>query len=113
RLSSLFGDHQHKSDWLRLNENDRREFVRRTDRGVFSLQAMDEINHAENVRSVVGTAVSMDVSGSRVFVDVRYGDATERDEYDYVIVARGFDPLWFMGLLDGSTSSRLSDATES
>ena len=55
----------------------------------------------------------MDVAESRVFVDVRYGDATERDEYDYVIVARGFDPLWFMGLLDGNTSSRLSDATES
>lgn len=113
RLSSLYGDHQHKLHWLRLSEEDRREFLRRTDRGVFSRQAVDEIIGARNVRSVVGTAISMTVSETRVFVDVNYGDTTERDEYDYVIVARGFDPLWFTSLLDSRTYSRLSDATHS
>ncbi len=111
-LANLYGDHQHKFNWLRLSENDRREFLRRTDRGVFSLQAMHEVNRARNVRSVVGTAVSMAVSETKVSVDVKYEDATERDEYDYVIVARGFDPLWFTTLLDSRTYSRLSDATE-
>jgi mycobactin lysine-N-oxygenase len=40
RLASLYGDHQHAANWLQLSERDRREFVRRTDRGVFSLKAM-------------------------------------------------------------------------
>ncbi len=113
RLADLYGDHQHKFSWLRLSEQDRREFLRRTDRGVFSRQAMNEIGRARNVRSVVGTAVSMSVSESQVFVDVKYRDTTERDEYDYVIVAIGFDPLWFTRLLDSRTYSRMSDATQS
>ncbi len=113
RLSSLYGDHKHKFSWLRLSEEDRREFLRRTDRSVFSRQAMDVINRARNVNSVVGTGVSMAVSETQVFVDIKYGDTTERDVYDYVIVAIGFDPLWFTRLLDSRTYSRLSDATHS
>ena len=41
KLANLFGDHQHAANWLQLSERDRREFVRRTDRGVFSLKAME------------------------------------------------------------------------
>jgi mycobactin lysine-N-oxygenase len=55
----------------------------------------------------------MAVSETQVFVDIKYGDTTERDVYDYVIVAIGFDPLWFTRLLDSRTYSRLSDATHS
>src|SRR5207245_10968882 len=75
--------------------------------------ALDLLVRAMNVNSVVGAAVSMADSETQVFVDIKYGDATERDVYDYVIVAIGFDPLWFTRLLDSRTYSRLGDATHS
>src|SRR5436305_9021720 len=55
KLASMYGDHQHAANRLQLSERDRREFVRRTDRGVFSLKAMKELSNAENVRTVVGS----------------------------------------------------------
>jgi mycobactin lysine-N-oxygenase len=113
RLASMYGTHHHKSNWLLLNENDRREFVRRTDRGVFSLYAMEEINRAENVRSVVGTAKKIEASEDSVSIEIEYAGSTQHDEYDYVIVARGFDALWFTRLLDTKTHKCLADMTES
>ncbi|MFL5625457.1 MAG: SidA/IucD/PvdA family monooxygenase [Ktedonobacteraceae bacterium] len=111
RWASLHGDHRHAASWLRLSEEARREFIRRTDRGVFSLHAMQEINQAENVRSVLGIARSMQVSDTDVSVDVEYVGNTERDTYDYVIVARGFDALWFTSLFDTQTCTLLKNAT--
>ena len=113
RLARLHGGHEHELSWLSLTEDDRRELVRRTDRGVFSLQAMKEVNRAENVRSVMGTAKSMQVSDERIFVDMEYDGKVERDQYDYVIVAIGFNPLWFTTLLDEPTRERLGDRTGS
>ncbi len=113
RSASLYGNHHHAANWLLLSEQDRREFVRRTDRGVFSLHAMDEINRAENVRSVGGTAQRIIAGDDSVGVDIKYGDTLQRDEYDYVIVARGFDPLWFTTLLDTHTHERLATMSES
>lgn len=113
RSASLYGNHHHAANWLLLSEQDRREFVRRTDRGVFSLHAMEEINRAENVRSVGGTAQKIIAGDKSVEVDIKYGDTLQRDEYDYVIVARGFDPLWFTKLFDMHTHERLATMSES
>lgn len=113
RSASLYGNHRHPANWLLLSEEDRREFVRRTDRGVFSLRAMEEISRAENVRSVVGTAQLMEATEDNVLVDTVYGGKTQRDEYDYVIVARGFDALWFTKLMDAQTYERFAGVTGS
>lgn len=113
RSASLYGNHHHAANWLLLSEEDRREFVRRTDRGVFSLHAMEEINRAENVRSVGGTAQKIETADNGVSVDIKYGNTLQRDEYDYVIVARGFDPLWFTTLFDTHTHERLATMSES
>ena len=113
RSATLYGNHRHAANWLLLSEEDRREFVRRTDRGVFSLHAMEEINSAENVRSVGGTAQKIVASDESIAVDIKYGNTTQRDEYDYVIVARGFDPLWFTTLFDPHTHERLATMSES
>ena len=109
----LHGGHEHELSWLRMNENDRREFVRRTDRGVFSVRVMEEVNLAENVRTVMGTARSMEATGDSVSIDIEYDGKIERDQYDYVIVAIGFDALWFTSLLDEQTRERLGKVTES
>lgn len=107
------GGHQHVLSWLNMTENDRREFVRRTDRGVFSLHAMEEVNRAENVRSIMGAARKMQASDEQVFVDMEYDGTMERDQYDYTIVAIGFNALWFTSLFDEPTRTRLGEATQS
>jgi mycobactin lysine-N-oxygenase len=112
RLSSLYGEHQHKANWLQLSERDRREFVRRTDRGVFSIKAVNELNDAENVRSVLGTVRRIHVEDAMVRVESEYNDEVQYDEYDYVVVARGFDALWFRHLLDEETHTRIAEITQ-
>src|SRR6266702_1408852 len=113
KLASLYGDHQHAANWLQLSERDRREFLRRTDRGVLSLKAMQEINNAENVRSVIGTVRHIQADDTKVRVDSEYDGKMNHDEYDYVVVARGFDALWFRSLLDEDIHTRMADVTQS
>jgi mycobactin lysine-N-oxygenase len=109
--SSFVECHRRAFRWSSLTEADRREFVRRTDRGVFSIQALSQITRARNIRSVVGTATRMRALPSYVQIEMEYGGVARHAQYDYVVVARGFDPLWFTTLLDGETSRRLSAAT--
>jgi mycobactin lysine-N-oxygenase len=113
RLASLYGGHQHAANWLQLSELNRREFLRRTDRGVFSHQAMEEISNAENVRSVLGTVRRIHANDTMVRVDSEYDGTMSHDEYDYVVVARGFDTLWFRNLLDENTHIRMDAVTRS
>src|SRR2546430_5136862 len=113
KLANLFGDHQHAANWLQLSERDRREFVRRTDRGVFSLKAMEELSNAENVRSVLGTVRRIHPNDTTVQVESEYNGKMKHDEYDYVVVARGFDALWFRHLLDEVTHARMAEVTRS
>jgi mycobactin lysine-N-oxygenase len=113
RLANLLGDHHHAANWLQLSERDRREFVRRTDRGVFSLKAMEVLSSAENVRSVLGTVRRINASDTRVHIESDYDGEMHDDEYDYVVVARGFDALWFRHLLDANTHARMAEVTHS
>jgi len=113
KLANLYGDHKHAANWLLLSESDRREFVRRTDRGVFSLKAMGEISKAENVRSVLGKVRRIHASETMVRVENEYDGTINHDEYDYVVVARGFDALWFRHLFDADTHERMAGVTQS
>ena len=112
-LASLYGGHQHAANWLQLSERDRREFLRRTDRGVFSLNAMKEISNAENVRSVLGTVRGIHANDTTVRVESEYDGKMKYDEYDYIVVARGFDTLSFRNLLDENTHTRMAAVTQS
>src|SRR6266516_4522464 len=42
-----------------------------------------------------------------------YNGKMKHDEYDYVVVARGFDALWFRHLLDEVTHVRMAEVTHS
>jgi len=46
-----------------------------------------------------------------VRVESEYDGKVKHDEYDYVVVTRGFDALWFRHLLDESTHARLAEVT--
>jgi len=98
-------------DWPRLAEAHRREFLARTDRGVFSLQAEATLNQARGLRTLAGRAAAIEARDDDVIVTIAYGEERERVAYDAVVVAIGFDGRWFESLLAGDASSRYQEAT--
>jgi len=77
--------------WKELSAVDRSEFIRRTDRGVFSVESKKTIDHAERVRFVSGDVRNLVEIGRFVQVHMeRDGKAVDK-LYDKVVVALGFD----------------------
>jgi mycobactin lysine-N-oxygenase len=97
-------------DWPRLAEAHRREFLERTDRGVFSPQAEAILNASRGFRTLAGRAVRIDAGERQVVVTIEYGSERERVAYDLVVVAIGFDARSFESLLGGEASRRLASA---
>ena len=95
--------------WPRLAEAHRREFLARTDRGVFSLQAEAALNQARGLRTLAGRAAGIEAREHDVIVTIAYGDERERVAYDAVIVAIGFDGRWFEALLGEDAGARYRD----
>jgi mycobactin lysine-N-oxygenase len=97
-------------DWPRLAESHRREFLERTDRGVFSMQAEAVLNHSRGFRTLAGRAAAIEAGDRQVIVTIEYEDQRERVAYDLVVVAIGFDARWFDALLGHDARRRLENA---
>ncbi len=97
-------------DWPQLAESHRREFLERTDRGVFSAQAEAILNRSHGFRTLAGRAVRIQAGERQVVVTIEYGRERERVAYDLVVVAIGFQARWFEGLLGGEARRRLAGA---
>jgi mycobactin lysine-N-oxygenase len=97
-------------DWPSLAETHRREFLARTDRGVFSQQAEAVLNASRGYRTLAGRAVGIDPGDKQVVVTIEYGSERERVAYDLVVVAVGFYARWFETLLGGEARRRLGHA---
>jgi mycobactin lysine-N-oxygenase len=98
------------ADWPRLAEAHRREFLERTDRGVFSLQAEATLNQARGFRALAGRAAAVQAREHDVIVTIAYDQELERVAYDLVVAAIGFDGRWFEPLLGDQASARYRDA---
>jgi mycobactin lysine-N-oxygenase len=82
-----------------MSSLDREEFIRRTDRGVFSVEAKRRIDAAQRIRFVSGTVRELVPDGR--FVEVlmtRFGKQV-KNKYDRVIVAIGFNAFAPLSLL--------------
>jgi mycobactin lysine-N-oxygenase len=97
-------------DWPRLADSHRREFLERTDRGVFSQQAEATLNQSRGFRTLAGRAVAIDAGERQVVVTIEYGDERERVAYDLVVVAIGFDARAFESRLGSEGRERLKSA---
>jgi len=97
-------------EWPALAEAHRREFLERTDRGVFSQQAEAVFNASRGYRALAGRAVHLEAGERQVVVTIEYGDERERVAYDLVVVAIGFQARWFEGLLGAEARRRLGHA---
>lgn len=107
------------SNWASLTADHRQEFVRRTDRGVFSIHANNLLAQARNVRTIAGEVVRLDtrhpglLDGSPVHevdVHIEYNGHTHTLQYDHVVIATGFDPMWFESLLTDRARAELAGA---
>jgi mycobactin lysine-N-oxygenase len=94
-------------DWPGLAESHRREFLERTDRGVFSAQAEAVLSQSRGFRTLAGRAAQIEARDSHVVVTVEYGNERERVAYDLVVVAIGFNARWFERLLGAEARRRL------
>jgi len=97
-------------DWPRLAEAHRREFLERTDRGVFSQQAEAVVNAARGFRTLAGRAVRIEAGQRQVVVTIEYDREVERIAYDLVVVAIGFQARWFETLLGETARQQLASA---
>jgi mycobactin lysine-N-oxygenase len=97
-------------DWPALAESHRREFLERTDRGVFSVQSEAVLNSSRGFRTLAGRAVTIDASEQQVVLTTEYGLEQEKVAYDFVVVAIGFESRWFESLLGPEARARLSAA---
>jgi mycobactin lysine-N-oxygenase len=95
-------------DWPQLAEAHRREFLERTDRGVFSPQAEAILNQSHGFRTLAGRAVRIEAGERQVVVTIEYGSERERVAYDLVVVAIGFQARWFERLLGPQVRRRLA-----
>jgi mycobactin lysine-N-oxygenase len=97
-------------DWPHLAEGHRREFLERTDRGVFSSQAEAILNASHGFRTLAGRAVRIEAGQQQVVVTIEYGSERERVSYDLVVVAIGFQVRWFERLLGAEARGLLAAA---
>jgi mycobactin lysine-N-oxygenase len=97
-------------EWPLLAESHRREFIRRTDRGVVSSQAEAALNASRCLRVLPGRAVGFKAGEQHVVATIEYGDERERIAYDWVIVAAGFNARWFERALGGEARHRFAEA---
>jgi mycobactin lysine-N-oxygenase len=94
-----------QGNWHELTVDDRRTFIERTDRGVFSLATKKELDVMGHVNIIPGRFRSVKRGSSgELMVELDYNGAPELRAYDYVILAIGFDPLQFL-------TQRTSDET--
>ena len=84
--------------WGRLSLKDRKEFISRTDLGVFSLHAMELMRKMPNVNVVPGRALSVRkrTGDDGLELAVSYAEEQEVQRYDKVILATGFDQVSFI-----------------
>lgn len=102
------GFHENKfytnpAGWVELTPTLRKEFIARTDRGVFSLNTIDKINGCSFIKPIYGEvrAVSARHEDS-LRVRIAKNETHEALDYDCVINALGFDNLGFFDFMDDS-----------
>ncbi|MFF8954978.1 SidA/IucD/PvdA family monooxygenase [Streptomyces sp. NPDC014894] len=85
--------------WRELSEQDRRDVIARTDRGVFSPRAIEAITTDARVEHRQGTVISLRRDGGQTELLLSNpGRADRALRFDVVIDATGARPDWFLDL---------------
>ncbi|MET7398186.1 SidA/IucD/PvdA family monooxygenase [Dactylosporangium sp. NPDC005572] len=93
--------------WETLSLAQRREVIKRADRGVFSARVMDELRLDTRIVHVEGRVSGVETVNDQIALGIETASGHLSQWYDYVIDARGSWKLWMLQLFDGSALDRL------
>jgi len=91
-----------------LSEQERQEFIQRTDRSVFSRAAQQALDTATNVSITPGAAIGAAVENGEAMLTTEWRGQVRHARYDKTIVAIGFDPTSAISLLSPALRPQLS-----
>ncbi|GGB94999.1 SidA/IucD/PvdA family monooxygenase [Cellulomonas carbonis] len=91
-------------DWSRRSEHERRHFIRRTDRGVISGDAVARLMNDDRVVLTEGRVLSVWERDGRAVVRVRRGEQISDVPFDAVVNCTGFDAAEGVRALLGPTT---------
>lgn len=96
--NSLFSD---PAKWRGLSIEERRDVVRRTDRGVFSVRVQENLLGDARVHHLQGRVVQVADQDGGVALTLRNENRPDRvHTFDLVVDATGGQPLWFLDMFD-------------
>ncbi|WP_433661674.1 SidA/IucD/PvdA family monooxygenase [Nocardia sp. CA-128927] len=96
--NALFSD---PGKWAALSMQERRDVIRRTDRGVFSVRVQESLLGDNRVHHLQGRVVRVADHGDGVAMTLRNELRADRvHTFDMAIDATGGQPLWFLELFD-------------
>lgn len=96
-------------DWKNLPLDKRKEFISRTDRGVFSREVSEKLNFQSGLEVKAGRVRGIIDQGKSVRLEFETLSGEQSSEtYEYVISAMGFDPLGFVNKLFNNTFEGLN-----
>ncbi|MFQ6227848.1 SidA/IucD/PvdA family monooxygenase [Nocardia sp. NPDC002869] len=96
--NSLFSD---PAKWRGLSIEERRDVVRRTDRGVFSVRVQENLLGDARVHHLQGRVVQVADQDGSVALTLRNENRADRvHTFDLVVDATGGQPLWFLDMFD-------------
>lgn len=100
--NSLFSD---PAKWRALSLQERRDVIRRTDRGVFSVRVQENVLGDNRVHHLQGRVVRVAERGEGVALTLRNELRPDQvHAFDLVVDATGGQPLWFLDLFDSDAS---------
>ncbi len=100
--NALFSD---PAKWRALSLQERRDVIRRTDRGVFSVRVQENVLADNRVHHLQGRVVRVAERGEGVALTLRNELRPDQmHAFDLVVDATGGQPLWFLDLFDSDTS---------
>ncbi|WP_345493388.1 SidA/IucD/PvdA family monooxygenase [Nocardia callitridis] len=103
--NSLFSD---PAKWQALSVQERRDVVRRTDRGVFSVRVQESLLGDARAHHLQGRVVRVSGQGEGVALTLRNDSRPDQvHAFDLVVDATGGQPLWFMDLFDDDATDLL------
>ncbi|WP_433599766.1 SidA/IucD/PvdA family monooxygenase [Nocardia sp. CA-135953] len=103
--NALFSD---PTKWNALSMDERRDVIRRTDRGVFSVRVQESVIGDNRVHHLQGRVVRVAERGDGVAVTLRNDRRPDLvQNFDLVVDATGGQPLWFLELFDSDAADLL------
>ncbi|MEU3010813.1 SidA/IucD/PvdA family monooxygenase [Nocardia asteroides] len=103
--NSLFSD---PVKWNALSIQERRDVIRRTDRGVFSVRVQESLLGDNRVHHLQGRVTKIAAQGEALALTLSNElRADQVHNFDLVVDATGGQPLWFVDLFDQQTADLL------